>query len=162
VRAEDEHEPVSQFAGRPCPAESGGLGGLLELLPNMPAVQRRSIPAASRSAAWRVWCARSASTATTGMHERTCTSGADRKRSRWPVTWLSRPCPFPDLTGAMRATFVADPLNGCLSGRTALHVFPYLSVNVREYTDKDLRQAPSSQAKGTFYMMAKAVASRGM
>ena len=28
--------------------------------------------------------------------------------------------------------------------------FPYLSVHVREYTDKDLRRAPSSQAKGTF------------
>ena len=56
------------------------------------------------------------------MHEGTCTSGADRRRSRWPGTWLSHTCPFPDLTGATRATLAADPVNGCLSGRKALHV----------------------------------------
>jgi hypothetical protein len=33
VRAEDGHERVPQFAGRPCPAEPGGLGDLAELLP---------------------------------------------------------------------------------------------------------------------------------
>ena len=39
VRAEDGYERVPQFAGRPCPAEPGGRGDLLELLPYLPAVQ---------------------------------------------------------------------------------------------------------------------------
>ena len=41
---------VPQFAGRPCPAEPGGLGDLAELLPYVPAVQRRSVLAAEHEA----------------------------------------------------------------------------------------------------------------
>ena len=44
--AQDGHERVPQFAGRPCPAEPGGPCDLLELLPYVPAVQRRSVLAA--------------------------------------------------------------------------------------------------------------------
>ena len=40
MRAEDGHERVPQFAGRPFPAEPGSPGDLLELLPYLPAVQR--------------------------------------------------------------------------------------------------------------------------
>jgi hypothetical protein len=49
VRAQDGHERMPQLAGRPCPAEPRGPCDLPELLPYVPAIQRRPVLTCQRS-----------------------------------------------------------------------------------------------------------------